>query len=150
MRERKLILFTFFLVIPIILFAQEPIKIDLSIDGKKCRCPDYSIVFIMQDSIVEIKSTGGYFVPDTTLTNRGDIAIRFGKKELLFTDLNLEEYYKSEKLWQLSIDYPPLSPQSSYSSDSEVKWAYSLVPGNTALITEYRYTKAKKIKCKRK
>ncbi|GEM_PF-4735195 len=148
MRKNRLIALTAVLFTSITLFAQRPIKINLSIDGKECPSIEYSIVFITPDSSVEIKSVDGYFVPDTSLVKRGDIAIKFGKQELVFKNLTLG-VHKGGSEWSVSVDYPPLIPEESYSKDPKVKWAYSIVPGNNALITEYRYIKPKKIRCRK-
>lgn len=128
-------------------FAQRPIKVTLSIDGEQCSNMEYSIVFVTPDSSVEKKSVDGYFVPDTSFVKRGDIVILFGKTRLVFKNLNLQ-VHKGGHLWNVYIDYPPLKAEEPYSKDPKVKWAYSLVPGNNALLTEYKYTKSKKIRCR--
>jgi hypothetical protein len=147
--KTKLIVLALVSFSPIIAVAQSPIMINLSIDGKECICNKYSIALILEDSVKEIMSKDGYFVPDTTFSGRGEIAIRFGKKELLFMDFNLENYYKAGKVWDIAIDYYPLAVSNPYAEDPNVKWTYSLVPGNTALIMVYRYTKPIKIRCKK-
>lgn len=147
--KTKLIVLALVFFSPIIAVAQAPIMINLSIDGKECKCNKYSVLFIQEDSVKEMMSKDCYFVPDTTLSGRGDIAVRFGKKELLFTDLSLENFDMAGKVWDIAIDNYPLAVSNPYAEDPNVKWTYSLVPGNTALIMVYRYTKPIKIRCKK-
>lgn len=152
MEKNRLLLLLIIIIVlltPALIFGQEPIKVSLSIDGKECRCMEYTVVFSTSNSRIEIKSNDGYFIPDTTLNGKGDITIQFRKTQLIFTDLSLE-VYKGGTMWHISIDYPPLSAEEVYSKDSKTKWAYSLVPGNSALITEFRYSKPRKIRCKKK
>ncbi len=145
----KLIIIILSLVLSLSSYAQEiPVEVVIWKDDKRCSCKKANISLKTSTKEVTVAFNGNrLLIPYLEQSEKGKLIFNINKAQFIFNDVNTNLRGTGEQ-WVLRVDYPPIDTPE-YLGDKRVKWLYTLDPGNGALITEYRFTKPPRFRCKK-